>query len=225
MDNDRGFLHRYFLSNGGKSCNKWIHYFDIYERHLARFREKSPTLFEIGVRGGGSLSMWKSYFGHGAQIIGLDINPKCQQHADDQIDVIIGDQSDSELLESIIADYGPIDIIIDDGSHKPRDVIGSFETLYSQMSPTGVYIIEDTHTSYWSNYGGGLKARGSVVEYAKDRVDELTASLSRGAVTPTHITETTDSLSFYDSMIVFERRPQGERQSFITHGMDRSASD
>ncbi len=34
-----GFLHKYFLNNSHKSLYKWIHYFDIYERHLERFRE------------------------------------------------------------------------------------------------------------------------------------------------------------------------------------------
>ena len=33
-----GFLHRWFLNNGGALAHKWIHYFDIYERHLRRFR-------------------------------------------------------------------------------------------------------------------------------------------------------------------------------------------
>ena len=57
-----GFLHRYFLNNGDKKIHKWIHYFDAYERHLGRFRNKSPVMLEIGVFGGGSLKMWKDYW-------------------------------------------------------------------------------------------------------------------------------------------------------------------
>jgi hypothetical protein len=57
--NDTGFLHRYFLNNGYLRLHKWMHYFDIYEHHFARFRGKSPTVLEIGVKGGGSLAMWK----------------------------------------------------------------------------------------------------------------------------------------------------------------------
>jgi len=33
---DERSLHRIFLSNGEERIHKWLHYFDIYERHLAR---------------------------------------------------------------------------------------------------------------------------------------------------------------------------------------------
>ena len=62
-----GFLHKYFLNNAHKRLHKWVHYFDIYERHFERFRGKSPTMIEIGVQGGGSLAMWKEYFGPGSR--------------------------------------------------------------------------------------------------------------------------------------------------------------
>lgn len=62
-----GFLHKYFLNNSHKRLHKWIHYFDIYERHLARFRGTSPTMIEIGVMGG-SLAMWKEYLGPESRI-------------------------------------------------------------------------------------------------------------------------------------------------------------
>jgi hypothetical protein len=37
---DQGFLHRYFLENSSKRLHKWIHYFDIYERHFWAPRKK-----------------------------------------------------------------------------------------------------------------------------------------------------------------------------------------
>jgi hypothetical protein len=54
---DDGFLHRYFLNNGGKRLHKWVHYFDIYSRHFERFRDRQPVVLEIGVFGGGSLAL------------------------------------------------------------------------------------------------------------------------------------------------------------------------
>jgi hypothetical protein len=45
----------YFLDNPGRLINKWMHYFDIYHRHLARHRGKPCTLVEFGVFHGGSL--------------------------------------------------------------------------------------------------------------------------------------------------------------------------
>lgn len=90
---DQGFLHRYFLENSSKRLHKWIHYFDIYERHLSRFRNASPVMLEIGVSGGGSLEMWREYYGSGARIVGLDINPECKKHEQDSIEIFIGSQA------------------------------------------------------------------------------------------------------------------------------------
>ena len=58
-----GHLHRYFLNNSDKTIFKWLHYLDIYEEVFSRFRGKPVTMLEIGVLGGGSLQMWKDYFG------------------------------------------------------------------------------------------------------------------------------------------------------------------
>ena len=96
------FLHNYFLNNNGKILHKWIHYFDIYEKYFSEYVNKDVLMFEIGVDGGGSLEMWKSYFKN-ATIIGIDINPECKAHEDisSNIFVEIGDQSDISFLDSI----------------------------------------------------------------------------------------------------------------------------
>ena len=54
--------------------NKFHHYLEIYERHFARFRGQPVRLLEIGVDHGGSLRMWRWYFGANAIICGSDIN-------------------------------------------------------------------------------------------------------------------------------------------------------
>ena len=66
---EEGFLHKYFVNNATKGMKKWLHYFDIYERHLHQFRGKSPVILEIGIRDGGSLKMWKEYFVYLARVI------------------------------------------------------------------------------------------------------------------------------------------------------------
>ena len=68
----------YFNNNQKRLIHKWEHYFDIYETHFSRFRDKSPIILEIGVFHGGSLQMWKNYFGKGCKIYGLDIEPRCK---------------------------------------------------------------------------------------------------------------------------------------------------
>lgn len=211
-----GFLHKYFLANGGKRLHKWMHYFDIYERHFERFRNKSPVILEVGVFGGGSLEMWKEYFGAGAKIIGLDIDPSCKAHEADGIQIFIGSQDDPYVLNEIVEKYPEIDIVLDDGSHIMKHMVETFEYLYPKISPNGCYIVEDTHTCYWDEYGGGVKRVGSFMELVKDRLDDINAIHARGAIPVTPFTKSTQSISVYDSVVVFERRPQGIRQAPIT---------
>ncbi|TPM05943.1 glycosyltransferase [Mesorhizobium sp. B2-3-11] len=211
-----GFLHQYFLNNSGKEIYKWLHYFDIYERHFERFRNRKPVVVEVGVYKGGSLEMWRAYFGEGARIVGIDIDPACKVHESEQVEVFIGSQDDPELLDRIVEKYGPIDIVVDDGSHMMDHVIATFEHLYQHVQPNGVYLVEDTHTSYWDAYGGGLRRPGSFMEFAKGKLDEINAHHSRGALPANAFTNSTDSICVYDSIVVFEKRPQGKRQTLIT---------
>lgn len=106
-----GFLQKYFLNNGSKQLHKWVHYFDIYEQHFERFRGKSPTMLEIGVAGGGSLEMWREYFGPGTKIVGIDIEPACKAHEQANIEIFIGNQADTNLLDDILGKYPEIDIV------------------------------------------------------------------------------------------------------------------
>jgi cephalosporin hydroxylase len=214
-----GFLHRYFLNNSHKSVNKWMHYFDIYERHLEQFRGTSPVMLEIGVSEGGSLAMWKEYLGKGAKIVGIDINPACKANEAEDIEVFIGSQDDPALIEQVLQKYPRLDIILDDGSHFMAHMIRSFELLYDHVVPRGVYIVEDTHTCYWPEFGGGLKRPNSFMEFVKDRLDDINAVHAREALPVSSFTRTTGAICCYDSVVVFERRPQGTRQSSVTKGM------
>ena len=85
----------------------------------------------------------------------------------------IGSQIDSKFLASVVEEMGGIDVVIDDGSHISQHVIKSFEILYPMLNPGGLYFIEDLHTSYWPNYGGGLRRKNSSIEYLKHLVDYL----------------------------------------------------
>jgi cephalosporin hydroxylase len=214
-----GFLHKYFLNNSHKFLYKWFHYFDIYERHLARFRGKSSVMIEIGVWGGGSLAMWKEYLGPDSHIIGIDIKPECKAHEADGIDIFIGSQDNPATIDAIFSKYPKVDIVLDDGSHKMQHMISSFELMYHRLHTNGIYIVEDTHTCYMDEYGGGLKREGSFMEFVKQKLDEINAVYTRGALSVTEFTRSTDYIACYDSVIVFERRRQGKRQTVITQGM------
>ena len=164
---------------------------------LNDFRGKSPVVLEIGVMGGGSLAMWKAYFGPGCKIVGIDINPNCKQHESDDIEVFLGSQDDPNVIAELLNKYPAIDVVIDDGSHFSKHMVRTFELLYESVSPNGVYLIEDTHTNYWDNYEGGLHKPDTLIEFSKNKIDELNAVHTRGASnqrlsqqapTPLHIT-------------------------------------
>ena len=220
-----GFLHQYFINNGHRSLHKWFHYFDVYESHFERFRGLAPVVMEIGVFGGGSLSMWKSYFGEGAKIIGLDINPDCKKYEGEGIEIFIGSQTDTAVLDSVLAKYPKIDILIDDGSHRMDHVNATFDHMYERISPNGIYFVEDMHTAYWPRWGGGLELPGTFIENSKKKIDDINAVHSKGARAPSKFTSSTKSISFYDSIVVFERSPQGRRYSIMTHPMAIPESD
>lgn len=194
-----------FLNNNKRPIYKWTHYFPIYERHLAKYRNQSITLFEIGCALGGSLQMWKEFLGPFVQIVGIDIIPECKTLEEEQIAIRIGDQSDPRFLASVVKEFGAPDIVIDDGSHMMKDIDTSFNFLYPLVPINGQYIVEDLHTCYWEEYGGGHEKPGTFIETAKKLIDSLNADHSRGAVEQTSFTRETMSMHFYDSVLVFEK--------------------
>ncbi len=194
-----------FLNHDGRVIDKWKHYFPAYERHFARYVNRPLTFLEIGCGEGGSLQMWKRYFGPHAQIVGVDIRPDCARFQEDQIAVRIGDQSDPVFLDSLIAEFGTPDIVLDDGSHIMHHIVASFGFLFPRTAADGVYMVEDLHTAYMDEYGGGLRRPGTFIELCKTLLDELNADWTRGELPPTTFTRDTLSMHFYDSVAVFER--------------------
>jgi len=211
-------LERYFWANEGRLIHKWLHYFDIYDRHFSRFRGKPLRMLEIGVSHGGSLQMWKHYFGDGAHIFGCDLNPKCKELAEERVEIFIGDQGDRAFLKQLREQIGTVDILLDDGGHTMQQQQATFEELFSMVSENGVYMCEDMHTSYWSEFGGGYRKRESFTEYCKDLVDSLNAWHSRDkeSLQVNDFTRTAHSLHFYDSIAVIEKRTMTEPRHMKT---------
>lgn len=214
-------LEKYFTENTGRAIDKWKHYFEIYERHFSRFRGSDVHVVEFGVFQGGSLQMWKHYFGPHCKIFGIDINPHCKRVAEEQIEVLIGDQEDRWFLKSLAESIPRIDILIDDGGHKMQQQIRTYEELFPRIDANGVYLCEDLHTSYWPEWGGGFKKPGTFIEYSKDFIDYLNAwhSKERMKLSVTQFTKAVHSLHYYDSVLVIEKRliekPHDERTGIV----------
>ena len=213
-------LYQCFLSDDrARRSRKWHHYFPIYDWHLSRFETKSPTLVEIGVAGGGSLEIWRRYFGTEARIIGVDINPSCKVMEQEGFEIFIGDQNDQGFLRELHQEIGTCDILIDDGGHTSSQCINTFNELYDTVNFGGVYIIEDTLTSLFPRYVdtfSGLTAHDMAHSVAeKLSWWHITPNNHRYKQPPNHrkgeaevpdITRKVWGVSFYDSVVVFEKR-------------------
>lgn len=201
-------LERYVTENTGRLIHKWKHYFAIYDRHFSRFRGTDVHVVEIGIDQGGSLQMWKQYFGPKAKIFGVDINPYCKKLEEEGIEIFIGDQEDRTFLESLTQKIPKIDILIDDGGHSMKQQIATYEELFSHIDENGIYLCEDLHTSYCSGWGGGYRKRDTFIEYSKNFIDAINAWHTKS--TKLHVTEFTKSvysLHYYDSILVIEKKP------------------
>ncbi len=204
-------LEIYFRNNDSKLIHKWNHYFDVYDRYFSQFRGREVVILEIGVWHGGSLQMWKHYFGDKAKIYGVDVNPRCKELEEENVNILIGSQTDKIFLKEVKEKIPPVDILIDDGGHTMSQQIVTFEELFGHVKDGGVYLCEDLHTSYWLRWGGGHKRRGTFIEYSKNFIDYLNAYHSRqSSLKPDYFTKNVKGIHYYDSMIVIEKQQREE---------------
>lgn len=201
------FLETAITRSGEKMVTKWAHYFEIYERELARFRQQPVTFLEIGIFRGGSVPMWKEYFHPESRLVFVDIDPACKDHQIEGTVVEIGDQSDPDFLQRLSETHGPFDIVLDDGSHVSAHQIKTFNALWPSLSHLGIYMVEDCHTSYWPGFGGGYRNEASFIEYAKRTVDRMHSWYTDqdDLFAFDELAHTLLSTRFYDSIVVFEK--------------------
>jgi cephalosporin hydroxylase len=204
---ESGSIRDIFYSHQGNLIHKWDHYFDIYEKYFSQYRGKPVNMLEIGISHGGSLQLWKKYFGAHVHVYAIDINPDCKKLQEENTTIFIGSQTDKEFLQQVSDQIPAVDFIIDDGGHTMEQQIVSFEMLYMKVKEGGVYIVEDTHTSYWDQFHGGLRNPGTFIEKSKGLVDSLYDHhvMDKSQIRIDEITQHINGIAFYDSMVVFEK--------------------
>ena len=156
-----------------KSTKKMMGFIDIYNYYFNDIKDKNLNIFEIGVETGESLRMFSDYFNK-SNIVGLDIENK--DYNIERVEIFCGDQSDKKILNGIIEKYKKFDVIIDDGSHKNKDVINSFNHLFPYLKFGGLYVIEDLQTSYISNWGGdgvNLNNKKTTMNFIRSLADRM----------------------------------------------------
>ena len=179
-------------------------------------------MLEIGVYRGGSLRMWKEYFHPKSTIVGIDIDKSCKAHeiAAQQVHVRIGSQADPDFLNKVNEEFGPFDIILDDGSHKTLHQITSFGALYRPaLKEGGCYMVEDLHTNYWIMYTDSPE---TFIDLSKQMIDMLHEPyLEHGEkhfrhqhpeaikeLDLSYLAAHLGGISFYDSIVVFDKKPR-----------------
>lgn len=159
--------------------DKWGPHFytPVYHALFAHLRDKPLRLLEIGVGGyafgsigGASLAMWAEYF-PAARIVGIDIAPKALR-LDPRVTTLVGAQDDPRFLARLCDEHGPFDVVIDDGSHNPREVAASFALLFPRLADGGIYVIEDVQTTFWPETGGSRQG-GATMELALSLLRDL----------------------------------------------------
>lgn len=172
-------------------------YFAIYEHLFEPFRGKAITFVEIGVLNGGSLFMWRSYFGNEARIIGVDLNPEAKKWEADGFEIHIGNQANPQFWAELFPKIGKVDVLLDDGGHTFEQQIVTTEAALPWIKDGGLLVVEDTHTSYMSSFGG--PSSRSFVSYVKNLVDGV--HYRSGMLDTQQFDRSVFSIAFFESIV------------------------
>jgi hypothetical protein len=206
-------------------------YTQHYDFHFERLRNENIKLLEIGIggytdpnEGGGSLKMWKEYFNNG-NIYAFDIEKKIGLD-DDRIKIYQGSQTDNNFLSSIIDEIGELDIVVDDGSHVPSHIIDTFNFIFPRIKMGGIYVVEDTQTSYWKSMGGDYKNHSNLnttMNYFKNLSDGLNfREFVEPGYQPTYLDLNIFSIHFYHNLIFIYKGDNSEESNIVVNNIGNS---
>lgn len=190
----KAFVKSKFLSTKHKS------YFYAYDEIFEKFRGKKITFVEIGVLNGGSLFMWREYFGPQARIIGVEFNPDAKKWKKHGFEIFIGDQSSGKFWDDFFSKVGMVDIILDDGGHTNCQQIVSCIACMPYINNGGMFVTEDTHTSYMFKFGNPSKY--SFISWAKSIVDNINSRCINTLDSSKNYKKYIHSIRFFESIVV-----------------------
>jgi hypothetical protein len=185
----------------GRGVWKWNHYFEIYNRHFSKFVGREVHVLEIGVYSGGSLEMWREYFGSKCHVHGVDIEEACKGYENDWTTISVGDQADRGFWKLFKEKNPCIDVLIDDGGHEAEQQIVTLEEMLPHLRPGGVYLCEDVHGeqhrfhSYIQGMATGLNSN----------IPNMNHPETRMACIPTQFQSAIHSIHLYPYVTVIEK--------------------
>ena len=178
-------------------------YFQAYEEMFDKYVGKKITFVEVGVLQGGSLFMWREYFGKDTRIIGIDLHPNAKELEKQGFEIYIGSQSDKNFWRNFYSKVGKIDILLDDGGHVNDQQIITLSESVHNINDNGIIVTEDVHTSYFKKFGNPSKY--SFINYSKYLVDVVNSRFPGTKIKKNNdFRNKIHSISFYESIVAIK---------------------
>jgi len=177
-------------------------YFQVYEEMFNKYVGKKITFVEVGVLQGGSLFMWREYFGKDARIIGIDLHPNAKELEKHGFEIYIGSQSDKNFWRNFYSQVGKIDILLDDGGHVNDQQIITLSESVNNINDDGIIMTEDVHTSYIKKFGNPSKY--SYINYSKYLIDVVNSRFPETEIKKNNFRNKIYSISFYESIVAIK---------------------
>lgn len=217
-------LHRIF-AGGERLSIKVDSYFQVYEQLFAPYVGRPIVFVEVGVLNGGSLFMWRDYFGPQARIIGVDANPQAKQWEQHGFEVHIGDQSSEAFWSDFYRQVGDIDILLDDGGHTNAQQTVTSANAFTRVRDGGLVVVEDVHASYMREFDNpSRRAFTRFASHVADAVNRRFGPLPRAR---NDYWKHVYSVSFFESIVVFaiDRRRCWVSRVVPNRGVGNDAKD
>ena len=205
-------------------CIKHANYFDIYDSLLNKYVGTEFVFVEVGVLDGGSLFMWRHFFGKKARIIGIDLNPSALQWVQSGFEIHIGDQSDKNFWENFYNKVGNVDVLLDDGGHMNDQQTVTVLASLPHINDGGILIVEDTCTSFMKF---DAFAKYSFISHMKREVDSLHSRSPELDYLDTGFSDNVHSISFFENICVLNvnRTKCLKNERVINGGKKANAQD
>lgn len=181
---------------------KYKNYFNVYENIFKNFKNKKVTFVEVGVFSGGSLFMWKKFFGKKARIIGVDLNPELKRFEKFGFEIFVGNQSSKEFWKSFFKKVGKVDIVIDDGGHTNYQQIMTAVCCIPNIKDNGILVVEDVFHSYLrKKYFNPSKF--SFLNFSKKLIDDINFRFPNFNQFKFSLNRYIYSIEYFESLVCF----------------------
>ena len=206
-----------FFAKSKYYCCKHKNYFHIYDDLFKKYQNKPITFVEIGIFSGGSLFMWKNFFGKKARIIGIELNPDAKRFEKYGFEIFIGDQSNEKFWDNFFKKVGKVDVVLDDGGHTNYQQTITSNKCIPMIKDDGMMVVEDVHTSYikhnWYN-----PSKYSFINYSKKIIDDINTRFTGLPNFKFSLKKYIYKIDFFESIVSFHiNRKLCKQNSFISN--------